>query len=424
MAVGSGLSGSLGFAQETTPGVPVAVTRFFEFESETINIKKRTVQGVGVRGGALTRRGSRRVPVSRDAQGAVNFDAPTGSLGLVLQQMVGSFSTTATSIGGGLFQQIHNVGSVAGKSFTTQIVRPDITGVLAQNAFTFTGCKVVDWTISAQMNAQVKLSLSIDAQDAVTPSNNFAGTTLSALVAAAATSISTVATVPQGSYILIGVGLTAEVLLTGVPSGAGPFTIPIVGTPVAYGHASGVAVTSATGVNPGAAATLQSPSYTSGLSIFAYDYAGSQLVAGGSTSVASGVWTNTGGTVVANVRSVSIKGTRPVKNDRFGLGSAVKSEQIENDYMTFAAALDVEYASPYFTQNYLADVPLCVVLKFTSPVSGGYVQVFMPVAFQDDGAEPNVAGPDILIPKLNLAVLDDGVNGALQIVYVSTDAAV
>ena len=92
--------------------------------------------------------------------------------------------------------------------------------------------------------------------------------------------------------------------------------------------------------------------------------------------------------------------------------------------MTFAAALDVEYASPYFAQNYLADVPLCVVLKFTSPVSGGYLQVFMPVAFQDDGAEPNVAGPDILIPKLNLAVLDDGVNGALQIVYVSTDAAV
>ena len=424
MAVGSGLSATLGFAQETTPGVPVVVTRFVEFDSESLNVKKRTVQGVGLRGGSLTRRGSRRLVVSRDVQGAVNFDAPSSSLGLILQQMMGSFATTATALGGGLFQQIHNVGSVAGKSFTTQVVRPDITGVLAQNAYTYTGCKVVDWTLSAQFNTLVKLSLTIDAQDLVTPSNNFAGTTLAASVTAGAVSISTAATIAAGSYILIGAGLTSEVLLTGTVTGAGPYAVQIVGTAVAYAHASGVAVSSATGVNAGAAAALQAASYTAGTGLFAYDYAGSQLVAGGVTSVVSGVWTNTGGTVVGNVRTVNIKATRPVKNDRYGLGSAIKSEQIENDYMTFVAAFDIEYASPYFTQNYLADVPLCVVLKFTSPVTGGYLQIFAPVGFQDDGAEPNVAGPDILIPKLNLAVLDDGVNGAMQVVYVSTDAAV
>ena len=285
MAVGSGLSSSLGIAQETTPGVPVVVTRFFEFDSESMNIKKRTVQGVGLRGGALTRRGSRRIVVSRDATGGVTFDAPTSSFGLAIQQMMGSFSTTATALGGGLFQQIHNVGSVAGKSFTMQIVRPDTSGVLAQNAYTYTGCKVADWTLSAQINAQVKLTLTVDAQDAYTPSNNFAATTLAASVTVGAVSLSTIATVPAGSYVIIGSGLTSEVLLTGTPTGAGPYAIPVVGTAVAYAHASGVAVSSTTGVNPGTAVALQAPSYTAGISLFSYDYLGSQLVAGGATSV-------------------------------------------------------------------------------------------------------------------------------------------
>jgi hypothetical protein len=46
------------------------------------------------------------------------------------------------------------------------------------------------------------------------------------------------------------------------------------------------------------------------------------------------------------------------------------------------------------------------------------------VGFQEDGSGPQVAGPDIIIQKFKTTLLDDGVNGSLQVVYTSTDAAV
>lgn len=424
MGIGSGLASTFGIATETTVGTPVAVTRFVGHNSETMSMKKHTVQGAGLRGGLLYKLGSLRGLTAREVAGGVNFDLPAAGMGVFFQHMFGSFSTTPTSLGGGLFQQIHNTGSLQGKAFTTQIVKPDYTGVLAQNAYTYSGCKVTGWKISGQTQAQLKVDLTIDAIDGLTPSSAFAGTTLSASVSAAATSISTVATIAAGSYVLIGTGLTAEVVLTGTPTGSGPFAIPIVGAPIAYAHSSGATVTDPTSVNYGAAAALQAASYL-GAANFYYDPTGSSLIAGGSTSVVSGIWTNTGGQVVANVRSFSLNGTNQLKVDRFGIGSALKSEQIENDYRSLTLDADVEYGSPYFYQNYAADVPLCMVLKFTNPLTpGSYVQFFLPVGFQNDGTEAQVSGPDIIIPKLQVEALSDGTNGAFQCVLVNTDAAV
>jgi hypothetical protein len=73
-----------------------------------------------------------------------------------------------------------------------------------------------------------------------------ASTTLSALTTVGATSISTAVTIPTGSTIMIDTGTKTEYAITGVPSGAGPFTIPLVstgtGTTLAQGHAAAAAV--------------------------------------------------------------------------------------------------------------------------------------------------------------------------------------
>ena len=82
----------------------------------------------------------------------------------------------------------------------------------------------------------------------------------------------------------------------------------------------------------------------------------------------------------------------------------------------------MEYNGRAFYDAYAADIPLCIVLTFTTP-SGAVLQFFAPVGFQEDGASPSVAGPDILMEKLAFTFLDDGVNGALQVVYTSTDVA-
>ena len=421
MALGAGLSATFGMATETTVGTPVAVTRFFEFDSETMGLKRHSAQGAGLRGGSLVRRGQRRIYVSREAQGGVNFDVTTAGFGLVLQHMLGSFTTTPVSLGGGLYRQVHNIGALAGKTFTSQIVKPDTTGVLAPEAFTYPGCKVTGWEIAVQQASQVKLKLTLDALDEATPSNAFASTTLSAAVAVAATSFTSVASIPAGSWVVVDVGLLAEVVQTGTPTGAGPYTIPVTSTGgFGLAHASGVAVGSATGSNYGTAAALATASYTAGTSMFAFQQG--KLVAGGTTSSVAGVWTNTGGQTVANVRTATVKGSNPLKVDRWALGSAVRSEQLDNNWRDYSAAIDVEYNGRAFYDAFAADLAICLVLTFTTP-AGAVLQIFAPVGFQEDGSSPQVTGPDILMQKLSMTILDDGTNGALQVVYTSTDVA-
>lgn len=65
---------------------------------------------------------------------------------------------------------------------------------------------------------------------------------------------------------------------------------------------------------------------------------------------------------------------------------------------------------------------MALQLKFVAP-GGTLLSFYAPMAFLDDG-NMNVGGPDVLDQKLTFMFLDDGVNGALQAVYTSTDAAV
>lgn len=88
-------------------------------------------------------------------------------------------------------------------------------------------------------------ALRIIGPDTVTPG---VSTTLSSSSIAGATSISTALTIPLGSTIMIDTGTKVEYAVTGTPSGAGPFTIPIT-TPVGgltFAHSSAVAVVSQT----------------------------------------------------------------------------------------------------------------------------------------------------------------------------------
>lgn len=422
MPAGSGLSGSLGIATETTYGVPVPVTRFVELDSESLAPKKGTYQGSGLRQGGLVRRAQRRINISREAAGDVQFDPTTNQFGLWLQHMLGSFSTTPTSIGGGLYRQIHNIGTLQGKSFTTQVLRPDTTGVLAQQAFTYPGCKVTDWELSVAAGGELKAKVSINAMDEATPSNAFANTTLSAASTVGAVTITTVGVIPAGSWITIDTGLAEEVVQTGTQTGAGPYTTPIV-TPggLDFAHASGVAVGSATGVNYGAAAALQTASYAANTGLFSF--ASGSLIIGGSTTTTGGVYTNTGGTLLGFVKNITVTGKNALKTDRWQFGSAVAGEQLENGWRDYKVSIEVDYLNRALVDSYQADAPLAVIVNLTSP-TGALLSIYLPVGFLEDGSNPNLSGPDVLGQKLSLTMLDDGTNGSLQIVYTSTDVAV
>jgi len=89
-------------------------------------------------------------------------------------------------------------------------------------------------------------------------------TTLSATTVAGATSITTAATIPTGSTIQIDTGANLEYATTGVPTGSGPYTIPIV-TPAAgltKGHTSAITIVSQTKHTFKQDATQVLPSYS------------------------------------------------------------------------------------------------------------------------------------------------------------------
>lgn len=98
-----------------------------------------------------------------------------------------------------------------------------------------------------------------------TPNNTptvVTATTLSASTAVGATSFTTAVSIPAGSFVAIDTGANAEVVLTGTPTGGGPFTIPIVTAPGTAGiglriaHSSGIAVAAASTVAEGTATCL------------------------------------------------------------------------------------------------------------------------------------------------------------------------
>ncbi|MFF4644989.1 hypothetical protein [Streptomyces sp. NPDC001389] len=89
-------------------------------------------------------------------------------------------------------------------------------------------------------------------------------TTLSSSSIAGATSISTAATIPAGSTIRIDTAGNTEYAITGTPSGAGPYTIPIASpaTGLTLPHSSSVAVVSQTTHTFKQSASVAKPTYS------------------------------------------------------------------------------------------------------------------------------------------------------------------
>lgn len=430
--IGSGLSAQFGIETESTYGTPVAVSRFVEHDSDSLQLHRTIAQGQGLRG-SLFRRDARRVQVARMASGDVPFDLPSNGMGKIVQHMIGSFGATATVVTGAAYQQIHNAGSLQGKSFTAQKGVPDVTGYI--HPLTYPGCKVTAWELDAAQGGIVKVKLSLDAMDEVTESQAVAPTTLASSAIATATSISTVASIPAGTYISIGTDALTEYVVTGTPSGVGPYTIPITSPAggLKYAHASGAPVGQNTATY-NSTAKLQTAVYGASTGLLSFKDA--HLIIGGTTSVVSNVWTNTGGIAMSPgngyiVRNISLKGSNALKTDRIGAGSTVKAEQLENNFRDITGSLDVEFHDRWFYDAYQLDQSVTLVLNFQNldaqiGTTGKYptMSVYLPAISFEDGASPQVPGPDVVVQKLAFTALDDGTNGTMQIVIVSTDTSV
>ncbi|HEX5347851.1 MAG TPA: phage tail tube protein [Pseudonocardiaceae bacterium] len=167
MAIGSGLAGQLGIKTEVTPGTPVAVDQFTRFDpGETLQRRPNFAQHVGLAAGALVPPSSGRYEVSHDAGGDVTFDVPMRGMGRWVQPMFGSTATPVQILSTTAYRQIHNLGSSDGKTFTLQKGVPRRDGTV--EPFTFAGCKITQWALTAAANGLVKIKMTVDAVDVST----------------------------------------------------------------------------------------------------------------------------------------------------------------------------------------------------------------------------------------------------------------
>lgn len=159
MAQAGGLSAQFGMVDEATYNTLATVTRFLEFNSETIERTIARIESSGLRPTRRVRRSNQWLPGRESVSGDVEFEVQTNGFGLLLKHMLGSAAIGTVSEES--FTQTFKVGALDGKSFTCQTAAGDSGGTV--RAFTYGGCKVSKWELMCEENGFLKLKTTIDA---------------------------------------------------------------------------------------------------------------------------------------------------------------------------------------------------------------------------------------------------------------------
>jgi hypothetical protein len=158
-----------------------------------------------------------------------------------------------------------------------------------------------------------------------------------------------------------------------------------------------------------------------------FSFLGGAILGGGTVSTTSGVTTVTGGTQIAAIRSAKVSGKNALKTDRLFLGNGVtKSEQVENGRRQITGSLEAEFQTRALYDQYRGDVPTAIQLNFGATVGANTFQfnILLPSCNYEDGASPDVSGPDIVIQTVPFTALYEDADPPIQITYISTDTTV
>jgi hypothetical protein len=151
---------SVGMGKETTYGVPVVASRFFEAEAK-MKLSISRVQGKGLRPTKTVNRLSRSSISRYEVMGEQQVEALTSGLGYLINAVMGSVtSTVIPTATPAAYQQVHTLSDndpVA--SYTIQEVLPMLGGV-GVGVHTFAGCVAESLDIEAKEGAVVTAKIS------------------------------------------------------------------------------------------------------------------------------------------------------------------------------------------------------------------------------------------------------------------------
>jgi hypothetical protein len=162
MAIGSGLSASIGVAAETTYATFVAPTKSIEFNTEDLKKTKNTVQGGGLAAGRFAQLASRRVVATETAAGTFEMEVANKNMGVLLNMLMGGTVAPAQQAATAAYLQTHALADNFGKSFTLQEGVPDLTGTVRPQ--TFKGGKITSAEFSCKVNELLMATFEADFQ--------------------------------------------------------------------------------------------------------------------------------------------------------------------------------------------------------------------------------------------------------------------
>ena len=211
--IASGLGATFGYSAETAYGTFVAPTHFVTFNKEQMKLKKNTVQSKALHGG-LYDLATRRAYTTHTVNGAVDLDLYDRGLGLLLSQCLGSSPTPTQQATSGVYWAVHTPGDTTGKSLSLQVGRPFTSGTV--QPFSYSGCKVTDWTLSVQSGQQASLSVTIDgAKEDTVPAYAAPSYVTSNMLHFAEATLLTGGTIATGSQTVGGCTVTGGLNVTG-----------------------------------------------------------------------------------------------------------------------------------------------------------------------------------------------------------------
>jgi hypothetical protein len=196
LQVGFGIEAIPGATSGWNPATTASATRFIEVISESVKASYDRIDSKGLRSQRVLEGKDKFVAGKVDISGDIEFELQTKGLGFLFGHMLGSTVSTATATGGST-AKTHTYSMTAGTTtdgagLMAQIVRADNTG--AQQAFSYTGCKVQSWELMAAQNEVCTAKLTLDG------ANEKVGTT----PATASYSSSSTPLVFTGAAILVG----------------------------------------------------------------------------------------------------------------------------------------------------------------------------------------------------------------------------
>lgn len=476
MALRSGLGGQWAAIDEATYGVVPSLSSalFYAADNDSLELKKTPKQGAGIFAGSLAPRSSRRVITEYAAGGALPMDLPQRQMNPWLYRMFGSYGQAAAVLTQDnstmAYKSTHVLGAIDGHSFALQKGAPTVdNGTVVP--ISYSGSKVSEWEIAANMAEIAKLTLTIEARNEIAgswkdPLNSsvpglqpfvappggvfswvggsvlYGGTPSTTPVVAApsaptVTPNSTGGTVAAGTYqvVITYVNVQGEtVASTAQPvTTSGSTSTIVITSPAAAAYATGwyayvsqaggtalAATRQQTAGSPTAIATnltLTAPPTSTGATSLA-------------TATAGTITTLTSPTTAGNIKGpISVKATRPLDLERYAIDvSPFRNEPIQNAVTQPGGSFGVEWlsAETYYAA-YQADTATSIVYNFLGPAIGSGSDFstlsILCSNIRLDGTSPKISGPAVLEQVVPWSVFDDGANSIIQATYWTLDAA-